>query len=34
MSGFELLGRCCSGTRLRDVPIVVFTGKELTGRES
>ena len=33
MSGFELLERVQAEPRLRDVPVVVFTGKELTDAE-
>jgi CheY-like chemotaxis protein len=33
MSGFELLERIQANATLRDVPVVVFTGKELTGDE-
>jgi len=33
MSGFELLERMQADTRLRNVPVVVFTGKELSARE-
>jgi HAMP domain-containing protein/signal transduction histidine kinase/DNA-binding response OmpR family regulator len=33
MTGFELLERVQSEPTLRDVPVVVFTGKELTGEE-
>jgi HAMP domain-containing protein/CheY-like chemotaxis protein/signal transduction histidine kinase len=33
MSGFELLERVQAEPALRDVPVVVFTGKELTGEE-
>jgi HAMP domain-containing protein/CheY-like chemotaxis protein/putative methionine-R-sulfoxide reductase with GAF domain len=33
MSGFELLERMQSDQRLRDVPVVVFTGKELSVAE-
>jgi CheY-like chemotaxis protein len=33
MSGFELLDRIQSESNLRDVPIVVFTGKELSREE-
>jgi HAMP domain-containing protein/signal transduction histidine kinase/DNA-binding response OmpR family regulator len=33
MSGFELLNRIQAEANLRDVPIVVFTGKELTREE-
>ncbi|MFL6279285.1 MAG: response regulator, partial [Vicinamibacterales bacterium] len=33
MSGFELLGRIQSEPSLRDTPIVVFTGKELSSEE-
>ena len=32
MSGFALLDRLQSDSALRDMPIVVFTGKELSGR--
>src|SRR5690606_24987464 len=34
MSGFELLDRIQEQPQLRDLPIVVFTGKELTAEES
>ena len=34
MNGFELLDRIQAESVLRDVPIVVFTGKELTSEES
>jgi len=33
MSGFELLEKMQSNSALRDLPIVVFTGKELTSEE-
>ena len=33
MSGFELLERLQAEEALRDIPIVVFTGKELTADE-
>jgi CheY-like chemotaxis protein/HAMP domain-containing protein/putative methionine-R-sulfoxide reductase with GAF domain len=33
MSGFELLERMQSDRALRDLPVVVFTGKELSGEE-
>ncbi|HEX6898967.1 MAG TPA: HAMP domain-containing protein [Thermoanaerobaculia bacterium] len=33
MSGFELLEKVQSEPRLRDVPVVVFTGKQLTAEE-
>jgi CheY-like chemotaxis protein len=33
MSGFELLERVQSDTALRDLPVVVFTGKELSSEE-
>ncbi|HWA88314.1 MAG TPA: HAMP domain-containing protein, partial [Opitutus sp.] len=33
MSGFELLGRVQAEPALRDIPIVVFTGKELSHEE-
>jgi len=33
ISGFELLERMQSDSRLRDVPVVVFTGKELSAAE-
>jgi CheY-like chemotaxis protein len=33
MTGFELLETMQSNSRLRDLPIVVFTGKELTSEE-
>jgi HAMP domain-containing protein/signal transduction histidine kinase/DNA-binding response OmpR family regulator len=33
MSGFELLDRIQHGREMRDVPVVVFTGKELTDDE-
>ncbi|HJX29260.1 MAG TPA: response regulator, partial [Thermoanaerobaculia bacterium] len=33
MTGFELLEKVQSEPSLRDVPVVVFTGKELTGQE-
>jgi len=33
MSGFDLLGRIQSEPSLRDTPIVVFTGKELSSEE-
>jgi HAMP domain-containing protein/CheY-like chemotaxis protein/signal transduction histidine kinase len=33
MTGFELLEKVQSERSLRDVPVVVFTGKELTGEE-
>jgi CheY-like chemotaxis protein len=33
MSGFDLLERVQKEPRLQDVPMVVFTGKELTGEE-
>jgi CheY-like chemotaxis protein len=33
MSGFELLERIQADPQLRDIPIVVFTGKELSGEE-
>jgi CheY-like chemotaxis protein len=33
MSGFELLERVQGESQLRDVPIVVFTGKDLTAEE-
>jgi HAMP domain-containing protein/signal transduction histidine kinase/DNA-binding response OmpR family regulator len=33
MSGFELLERMQSDSRLREVPVVVFTGKELSAEE-
>jgi CheY-like chemotaxis protein len=33
MSGFELLERMQSDERLREVPVVVFTGKELSAAE-
>jgi CheY-like chemotaxis protein len=33
MSGFELLGRMQAEPSLRDTPVVVFTGKELTAAE-
>jgi CheY-like chemotaxis protein len=34
MTGFDLLGRIQAEPKLRDIPIVVFTGKELTDEES
>jgi CheY-like chemotaxis protein len=33
MSGFELLERIQADPALRDIPVVVFTGKELSGEE-
>jgi CheY-like chemotaxis protein len=33
MSGFELLERMQSAVALRDLPVVVFTGKDLSGEE-
>ena len=33
MSGFDLLKKIQSDAHLRDVPVVVFTGKELTSEE-
>jgi hypothetical protein len=33
MSGFEVLERLRDGDRTRDVPVVVFTGKELSAEE-
>jgi CheY-like chemotaxis protein len=33
MSGFELLERMQADTALRDLPVVVFTGKELSSEE-
>ena len=33
MSGFELLERMQADAALRDMPVVVFTGKELSGEE-
>jgi CheY-like chemotaxis protein len=33
MTGFDLLGRIQAEPKLRDIPIVVFTGKELTDEE-
>jgi len=33
MSGFDLLGRMQSEPELRDTPVVVFTGKELSSEE-
>ncbi len=33
MSGFELLDKLQEEPRLRDLPIVVFTGKALSGEE-
>jgi HAMP domain-containing protein/CheY-like chemotaxis protein/signal transduction histidine kinase len=33
MTGFDLLDRLQSDERLRDIPVVVFTGKELTREE-
>ncbi|HVQ24641.1 MAG TPA: response regulator, partial [Planctomycetota bacterium] len=33
MTGFELLDKIQSGAGLRDLPIVVFTGKEISGEE-
>jgi CheY-like chemotaxis protein/signal transduction histidine kinase len=33
MSGFEVLERMCNGASLSEVPVVVFTGKELSPEE-
>ncbi|PYP84273.1 MAG: two-component system sensor histidine kinase/response regulator [Blastocatellia bacterium AA13] len=34
MSGFELIGQMKDDQRLRDIPIIIYTGKELTEREN
>ncbi|WP_246317669.1 HAMP domain-containing protein [Hyphomicrobium methylovorum] len=33
MTGFELLERMCASAELRDIPVVVFTGRELSTEE-
>jgi HAMP domain-containing protein/CheY-like chemotaxis protein/signal transduction histidine kinase len=33
MSGFEVLEQLCADTRLSDIPVVVFTGRELSREE-